>query len=350
MGIINKLLFLLIFLASCASPQKNKTLKRVSAPIEIQKPAMHMMGPAKNDFFKFPKSHQNQVIWIKGFETRVFVDGQPVPNSKLMCHNTIEKHIQKKDQAQLPFKRSDTWFIGVSSENHLKTKFPSGFAFPVAGSGEYFVNSQVTSETMLKRKKKIQYETQIDYQEESDSNLNFKPLYRKTLMALNPREKGYCHFGVQNLNRVMASGGADCKIQPSMAMHHGYFDSVDEFGQKFSSHWFAGPGKLVHKTYVSKILDLKQDTKIHYISAHVHPGVKSVRLIDKTRNITLFEAKVSAVNGFMETNYFSSTEGIQVFKDNEYELVTDIDNPTSENIDIMAMLYVYMYDPAFRRI
>ncbi len=48
-------------------------------------------------------------------------------------------------------------------------------------------------------------------------------------------------------------------------------------------------------------------------------------------------------------DYYSSEEGIPVFADHEYELVSVYDNSSGKPQDSMAVMYIYMLDQQFDR-
>lgn len=48
--------------------------------------------------------------------------------------------------------------------------------------------------------------------------------------------------------------------------------------------------------------------------------------------------------GLEHVDHFSSVEGIPVYQDHEYEMVSVYDNTTDEPSDAMATMFVYMLD------
>ena len=95
------------------------------------------------------------------------------------------------------------------------------------------------------------------------------------------------------------------------------------------------------------MLDLKKNTKIHTISMHVHPHAHSLELIDKTTNTSLYRGMVHYANQdlrrIISLDYYISKEGIEIFKDHEYQLVSTYINPKEETgITAMATLFLYL--------
>ena len=48
-------------------------------------------------------------------------------------------------------------------------------------------------------------------------------------------------------------------------------------------------------------------------------------------------------------DYYSSPEGLPLYKDHQYELVSKYNNTTQEAVDSMAVMYLYMRDPRFEK-
>ena len=58
-----------------------------------------------------------------------------------------------------------------------------------------------------------------------------------------------------------------------------------------------------------------------------------------------FEDKI----GLEHVDYFSSVEGIPLYRDHEYEIVTVYDNTSGEDQDSMAVMYLYLLDKQFEK-
>ena len=128
------------------------------------------------------------------------------------------------------------------------------------------------------------------------------------------------------------------------ATSHTYDDAC---GRKFSGHWTVKPGREVNRTLATTWMNLPFDTTIHYIAVHLHPFAESVELRDLTEGTTVFRSGVRSPFdriGIDHVEYFSSPEGITVFRDHEYELVSVYNNTTGEDQDSMAVMFLYLFD------
>ena len=126
----------------------------------------------------------------------------------------------------------------------------------------------------------------------------------------------------------------------------------DRFGQKFTGHWVVKPGREVNKTLVTKFLQLQFDTKIHYIAVHLHPFAESLTLIDRTTGETVFDAKTKQTDGkigLAHVDHYESVEGMPIYKDHEYELLSVYNNTSGEDQDSMAVMFMYLHDKNFNK-
>jgi hypothetical protein len=80
---------------------------------------------------------------------------------------------------------------------------------------------------------------------------------------------------------------------------------------------------------------------------HMHPFAESLELRDMTADRSLFKSHVRNLSGeigLANVEYFSSVEGVPVYKDHEYELISVYNNTTDEDQDSMAVMYAYFLD------
>ena len=125
---------------------------------------------------------------------------------------------------------------------------------------------------------------------------------------------------------------------------------VASLGKTNTIHWLIPPGHFESRVPVTDQLDIPYDTTAHYVTGHLHPYGKSLSLIDKTSKETLFTITSSDFTdklGVAAMTQWSSTEGVELHKDHQYELVTTYHNPTDHPIDAMSILYVYALDKQF---
>src|SRR5690606_30408082 len=119
-----------------------------------------------------------------------------------------------------------------------------------------------------------------------------------------------------------------------------------------TAHWVVEPGREVTRTLATEFLNLQFDTVAHYIAVHLHPFAESLELIDRTAGVTVFKAEATNAKdrvGLDHVPFLVSEAGIPVSKDHEYELVAVYNNTSGEPVDSMAVMYLYMADPHFKK-
>ena len=126
--------------------------------------------------------------------------------------------------------------------------------------------------------------------------------------------------------------------------------TVDDVGRRFSGHWVVKPGRHEYKTLATERLAVPHDTTIHFIGIHVHPYSESLELKDLTTGKTVwksFHQSFTQRIGVSWMDYYSSEEGLPIYKDHDYELISVYNNPTDQDSDAMAQLMIYYHDKEF---
>ncbi|MEM7585663.1 MAG: hypothetical protein AAF560_19900, partial [Acidobacteriota bacterium] len=152
------------------------------------------------------------------------------------------------------------------------------------------------------------------------------------------------HFGESQPEEELHGPG--CLVGRNASDH----EYADQLGRKFSGHWVVPPGREVNHTLVTHLMNVPYDTTIHYIAVHLHPFAESLELKDLTTGESLFRSEAENFEdriGLSHVDALSSVEGIPVFADHEYEMVSVYNNTTSEDQDSMAVMYMYLRDKEF---
>ena len=110
-------------------------------------------------------------------------------------------------------------------------------------------------------------------------------------------------------------------------------------------HWLVPPGRQVLRSDVVPGV-IQSDGLIHFIKIHLHPYGQSVTLVDKETGEEVWKgfAKNHPERAhLLSVDSYSSGDGIPIFKDRAYELITVYDNPTNAPIDAMAVMRLYVH-------
>jgi len=100
-------------------------------------------------------------------------------------------------------------------------------------------------------------------------------------------------------------------------------------------------------------MNILYDTTLHYAEVHVHPFAESLELKDRTTGETVIKSFAQNFTdrlGLKNVDYFSSVEGVPIFKDHEYELISIYNNTSGVDQDAMGHMVLFLYDKYFRKI
>ena len=118
-------------------------------------------------------------------------------------------------------------------------------------------------------------------------------------------------------------------------------------GNTYVKHWVVEPGREENHTLVTPRLGLTEDAKVHYIAVHLHPFAESLELRDLTANKTVFISHATNRKdriGLEAVESYSSVEGLMLFKEHEYSLISVYNNDSGERQDAMASMFLYLAD------
>jgi len=126
----------------------------------------------------------------------------------------------------------------------------------------------------------------------------------------------------------------------------------DKYGREFSGFWVVPSGRHIYRTLVTRWLNIPFDTRAHYISAHVHPFAESIALRDLYTGEIVFESSIKNKTneiGLVQVSSLSSKEGVLLYKDREYELISVYNNTSGKYIGVMAVLFLYLQDKEIQK-
>jgi hypothetical protein len=331
------------------SDSGNASLTMLSKTYTLDRIYHSMQGPyGVLEGIRLEKEHPQSLIWVTGVETTVMGrDGETAISPEFFCHAnlTLSERGNKPEEHNAAFGGNThlDWRLFTLVPGRLTVHLPAGFGIPVRG-GETLdflamsLNQNVTDRTVLAR-----FRTKVDYVADG-AGPPLRPLFRRALYGYEPMghavKDAACMGGSH-------PGQACGPFQGRTASKHGFVASV---GPEKTIHWLVRPGKYESRTSVDDQLDLPFDTTVHYVTGHLHPFGVSLALQDVTTGDTLFVIRARDWDdrlGVSHMDEISSQEGILLHRDHHYELITDYDNTTQNDIDAMSILYLYCLDRSF---
>ena len=323
-----------------AEAELQKTL--LSEVYSVDKIYPSMTGPWSSRDVYLGDREQDETVWITGYRAvMVGEDGQTSMPQDFMCHSNLDLDAQlhvEKNGAHPAFSPR----LFTLSQGQLEIDLPAGFGIPVRSSQALDLTTQVLNLNHHDPEPvQVRHKVSLRYAPGSDVGQGMVPLMPIAAygLALTEGEDGY--FGVAEPEEE--THGPGCLVEQS-ASDHTYEDGL---GRSFSGHWQVPPGRQENRTLVTQLMQVPFETTIHYIAVHLHPFAESLTLKDLTTGEVLFESKAENFEdriGLANVDAFSSVEGIKVFPDHEYELVSIYDNTSGEMQDSMAVMYIYLRD------
>ncbi|AUP78065.1 hypothetical protein [Flavivirga eckloniae] len=294
-----------------------------------------MEGPQVIKSFQL-NSEKSNLVWLTSFETKAIDDDESKAISNdFICHTNIDfydgEHYARwnlNNRIGLRYPRLTTMTTGIESY-----KFPKGFGFPVFNNENLFLSTQTLNHNVVGKTFSVKHQINIGLEKHHKS---IRPLMPKTVMIVLPYDTENPFEGPTEENPNMCL--------PIETKNHSY---TYNDGITYSGHWVVFPGEATYKANITEQLQLLEDTTLHLIASHLHPFSESLSFRDKTIDSTLFTSKAKNYKnkiGLKEVTYFSSETGIKLYTDHDYELVLKTNNTSKINQDMMASMFMFLYD------
>jgi hypothetical protein len=337
--------------AVSASPLEPKTYERVilSDVYEVDRIYKSMEGPASTESVTLGKTSERELLWIVGFEA-VMVEPESGDqlSQEFMCHTNLDIDPELHTQ-QFKSDKRITGRLFTLSQGQYRIDLPPGYGIPITSDELLSVNTQVLNLNKKDIKRQVRHKVIMRFQRDGEQSRPMQALYVAGAFGMKVIDGKDGHYGVDTSGRdKTAEEAGECL--PGASASNNTFE--DGHGRNFTGHWVVKPGREVNHTRVTPVMDLPFDTAIHYVAVHLHPFAESLELIDVTAGKSVYKAQARQVGegiGLAHVDFFSSPEGIPLFKDHEYEVVSVYNNTTQQDQDSMAVLNLYVLDKEFKK-
>lgn len=304
-----------------------------------------MEGPAAMERAVLLSSDKPELLWITGYSAEITgADGTTLELPEFMCHVNMNvdgaAYHQAFPTAMPPIaNRLFSLDQGTSQVN-----LPEGFGIPARSDMPVLLNTQVLNHNLADTTFDVRMRLRIDFIRERDLKKPLKPLTHRGVFGMVLVSGPDGHFRVDPAISSHEDVGPSCSLAADMGDPRGLVD--DGMGRKFSSFWRVEPGRHVYHTRVTPLLHLAYDTRVHFMSAHLHPFAESIALVDLTTGKTVHKLLATQTKeriGLASVQTYSSVEGLPLFANHEYDLVVIYNNTSREPQDAMASLLMYVY-------
>jgi len=307
-----------------------------------------MAGPQSTQQLTLLSTVKPELLWVTGFRAvMVGADGQAPMSQEFMCHSNLDLD-QSLHRRLMGLSRETPNRVFTLSQGQQEIAFPAGFGIPVLSTEPFSLTTQVLNHNIEGQTFEVRHKVTVDFMRDADLTVPMKPLFQLSAngLVLVSGKDGY--FGIPDPDEK--EHGPGCLPGQSATEPQGRY--ADGFGRRFAGHWLVKPGREVNHTNVTRFLRLPFNTTAHYIAVHLHPFAESLELRDITADKSLYLSRARAPEGKIgldHVDYFSSEQGIPLYDNHEYELVSVYNNTTTENVDSMAVMYLYALDKDFRK-
>ena len=321
----------------------------LSRTFEIDRIYRSMEGPSEVREIKLSDSEKPELLWIKSIRSEIVdADGSTPMPGEFMCHVNMDIDPAKHRSAFSLEKSYINPRLMTLAQGQFGIKFPEGFGAPLMSNEPLYMNSQVLNHNIHGQTLNVRHKITVDFVRDSELEQPMKPLFVSAPFGMKLVSGVDGYYGLSLVDPKLHGQG--CLLgAPADNVTTGSIFS-DQFNREFTGHWKVEPGREINHTPVTRLMAIPFDTTIHYIAIHLHPFAEYVELHDLTEDRLVFRSNAENAGegiGLTSVETYSSIEGIPVYKDHEYELVSAYNNPTKENHDAMATVFLYLMDKEF---
>lgn len=330
-----------IVMATSSAFAEVKSQEVLSPVYLVKEKYRSMKGPASIRPLRFNES-MNELLWVTAYRAQIVgEDGQSPVSQEFMCHTNFDYNPEQHSNL-FKWSKVTSARLFTLSQGLFEIKFPKGFGIPLLSDEKMFLSSQVLNHNFEKPNIKVRHKLTLDYIRDKDLKGPMKPLFMVVAVGMVLLKGNTRHYNTEGADPL--KHGEGCMVGVAAMKSSQYTDST---GSRFSGHWVIPPGRHEYKMLATRYMNIPYDTTAHYIAAHVHPFCEFIEMRDLTANKTVFRSNIKAPEGRIGIDHletFSSEEGIPVYKDHEYELVTAYNNTSGVDQDSMAVMYLYLLD------
>lgn len=294
-----------------------------------------MEGPKVTRSFQIDYT-KDDLVWITAFNTQAISTNEiDVLSNDYVCHTNIDfydgEHYARwnlNERIGKHYPRLTSMSNGIESY-----AFPEGFGFPVFSNENLFLSTQTLNHNIKSDPFSVKHKVTLGYKPHSEA---MKPLQSKTVFVMLPYDAKNPFEGPTEANPNMCL--------PVETGNHSY---ENEEGESLSGHWVVFPGKETYRYDITQQLQLKDSTTMHHIATHLHPYAETLTFRDKTTDSIIFTSIAKNYTdkiGLKSVSSFSSVEGVMLYPDHNYELILKTNNTSDVNQDMMASMFVFLYD------
>lgn len=365
------------------NPDGSQSVELLSSRYTLDREYKSMRGPRSNQprIRMSNDAASHKTIWLTGVETEI-VDAKRMEkvSNEFFCHSNLtlnpDTTTPQKHNSSFDRKTHVDWRLFTLIPGRMEIHLPSGYGVPLKNDTllDYFTMS--LNQNPGQPNRNVRMRSRITYRTQAAHASSLQPLFCRPLYIYQQHKKTVVgvkktrafnvhgdHVGetcsnscAKNQAGATPSSFANAYEQNNLNQHPGSTccvasaspdGIVEQFGAENTMHWMVPCGKHRYRTEVTQQMSLPFNTTAHYVTGHLHPFGKWLKLVEIDSQQTVLEITSRDFSDRLGVEHISeikSQTGIPIRKDRRYELITEYDNRSNEPIDAMAILYLFLYD------
>ena len=288
-----------------------------------------------------------ELLWITGYKVELFDDKNNRLTYDFMCHNNL--NIGKNNV--LPWKINTLGTdkrLFTLTEGQTEIHLPEHYGIPVMSNQRLRVDFQVLNHNQFPVNVKVKQRVTIYYKRNTEISESMRALYQQSIFVCKQVAGPRGDFNEEpSLNADTLINSQDllkvCCSNTGLDMKDGY-PFLDNYKREFTGHWVLSDSLETTHTDVTRMLNLSTNTLVHFFSVHVHPFCKSLELIDNTTGLCIYKAEMVNFKdkvGLEMIPLKSTSDGILLYSNHNYKLVSIYNKTRPERHTAMASMYLY---------
>lgn len=348
----------LLSLSSAAADQANPagevhTFSVDSTVHTIDRVYRSMSGLRNNNSLSFLPGPP-ELIWLTGFKVEMVDAKKNIPVSpEYLCHSHLRFKGSRHDADQRrPKFGTQDWKMVTLVQGKTEVELPLGFGIPILSDEQFVFHSMVINNNPISTPIEIKARSTFKFLKDQEMISPLKPLFRQALTLYVPEPGGDSARPSMCVVQGRTNEDMDMESDQALPMPSTTGNlTLIKSGKKMNYHWIVPPGRHTYRYAIDKEI-VPYDTTIHFISVHIHPYCSFFELRDATTGKSVFKSRTKNFKdriGIDQSESYSSPIGLPVYKDHRYELVAEYNNTTKQDVDAMAIMYMYMHSKDFER-
>lgn len=329
--------FLLLMVSGCFLPTGSGSREVESSPHTLVARVDPSEGMRRSDKFLSIENQPGELIWLRGASLQTIADSSlPRPllsRASVVLQNPL-RYLQLHGLQQNPQGILFRFSPGVE-----EVRLPPGFAIPINSNEPLLLGTESQCQDDPAEPSQVNFSLKLDYVHQRGLQETFTPLYCLQLNSLITVGEQPAYFGLPEADP--ARHGSGCPVLTPATSER----FQDGHGGVFADRWLLPPGAQENRTLVTRILALQRDTRIHHASGHLSPLGTTLELYDFTARESLI--KLNKKPGVEGLEQFQSTQGVELKREHEYQLVAVFDNSTETVQQASAQMALYIEPPEF---